>query len=373
VYEALLADYEHDAIQTCAADGSCQRACPVAIDTGKLMKDFRRRERGGREERVALALARRYGTVELLARQGLRAAAIGESILGRRAVEALPEAVRGLLGADLVPTIPRFLPPAAPARLPPSARAQAAAVYLPACINRIFGNPRGAEPTPTLPEALCAVSARAGAPLWIPEDVSGTCCATPWSSKGYRAGHRDMARRTAARILRWTAGGSLPLVVDATSCTHGLLRDVAPELDEALRERYERVPILDSIDWVHDRLLARLSIRRRLARAALHPTCSVGHLGLGAKLRAIADALAENVLVPAGTTCCGMAGDRGLLHPELPRSALRDVLSELEEAPLDACLCSNRTCELGLQEVTGHRYESFVLELERQTRPPPAA
>jgi D-lactate dehydrogenase len=105
----------------------------------------------------------------------------------------------------------------------------------------------------------------------------------------------------------------------------------------------------------------------------VHPTCSVGHLGLGEKLRAIADALAEDVLVPAGTTCCGMAGDRGLLHPELPRSALRDVVAELEEAHVDACLCSNRTCELGLQEVTGHRYESFVLELERQTRSPPAA
>jgi D-lactate dehydrogenase len=241
-------------------------------------------------------------------------------------------------------------------------------VYLPACINRIFGNPRGAEPSPTLPEALCALSARADAPLWIPPDVAGTCCATPWSSKGYRAGHREMARRTAARILRWTDEGRLPVVVDATSCTHGLLRDVAPQLDQALRERYESVRILDSIDWVHDRLLARLSIGRRLGRAVLHPTCAVGHLGLNKKLRAVADALAEDVCVPAGTTCCGMAGDRGLLHPELPRSALRDVLAELAQAPADAFLCSNRTCELALQEVTGHRYESFVLELERQTR-----
>jgi len=368
VYEALLADYEHDAIQTCAADGACRRACPVAIDTGELMKDFRRRERGGREERAALALARHYRTVERLARTGLRAAAIGESVLGRRAVAGPPAAIRGLLGTDLVPTVPQCLPPAAPARLPPSRREQAAGVYLPACINRIFGNPRGAEPWPTLPEALCALSARAGAPLWVPPDVAGTCCATPWSSKGYRAGHREMARRTAARVLRWTDGGSLPLVVDATSCTHGLLRELAAELDEAPREHYERVRILDSIDWVHDRLLARLSIRRRLGRAALHPTCSVGHLGLGEKLRAIASAIAEEVRVPAGTTCCGMAGDRGLLHPELPRSALRDVLAELEEAPVDAFLCSNRTCELGLQEITGRRYESFVLELERQTR-----
>ena len=74
VYEALIADYEHDAIQTCAADGSCKDACPVAIDTGKLMKEFRRRERSEREQAVALAIARRYASVERAARGGLAAA-----------------------------------------------------------------------------------------------------------------------------------------------------------------------------------------------------------------------------------------------------------------------------------------------------------
>ena len=46
VLEALLAQYEHEGIETCAADGSCALACPVAIDTGKLVKSFRRREHG---------------------------------------------------------------------------------------------------------------------------------------------------------------------------------------------------------------------------------------------------------------------------------------------------------------------------------------
>src|SRR5207244_9973743 len=34
---ALLEQYEYDAIETCAADGSCMLACPVGIDTGKLI------------------------------------------------------------------------------------------------------------------------------------------------------------------------------------------------------------------------------------------------------------------------------------------------------------------------------------------------
>jgi Fe-S oxidoreductase len=55
-----MADYDYDAIQNYAADGTCFNACPVAIDTGKIVKEFRRRERTAREEAVAASVARRY-------------------------------------------------------------------------------------------------------------------------------------------------------------------------------------------------------------------------------------------------------------------------------------------------------------------------
>jgi D-lactate dehydrogenase len=177
-----------------------------------------------------------------------------------------------------------------------------------------------------------------------------------------------MASTVAESILRWTHDGQLPLIVDASSCSHGLLGDVATALDEARRERFQRVRILDSIEWAHDSLLPAVRVAHRRASVALHPPCSVVHLGLQEKLRAIADALAEDVTVPAGTTCCGMAGDRGLLHPELPDAALRAAAAELEGGAFDACLCSNRTCEIGLQQVTGRPYGSFVLLLEELTR-----
>ncbi len=63
-----------------------------------------------------------------------------------------------------------------------------------------------------------------------------------------------------------------------------------------------------------------------------------------------------------------MAGDRGLLHPELPESALRDETAGLGRREFDEHVCSNRTCEIGLQQVTGRPYESFVFMLERLTR-----
>jgi D-lactate dehydrogenase len=368
VYEALLRDYEYDAIQTCAADGTCAPACPLAIDTGRLMKDFRRRQRTDREERLGLALARHWAAVEHGARGGLRSGRGVARVAGDRAIGAISRVLRQGISTDLLPSWPQGMPPAAPGRLPAARADGAAAVYLPACINRIFGNPRTSPRHPTLPEALVSVSERAGLPLWIPGDVAGHCCGTPWSSKGYTRGHELMARKTADALWRWSDQGRLPVVIDATSCAHGLREDVAPHLDEKARGRFERLQVLDSIAWAHDRLLPGLAVRERVGSVAVHPTCSAGHLRLATKLEAIARELADEVVVPAGTTCCGMAGDRGLLHPELPASALRDVAAELEGRELDAYLCSNRTCEIGLEQVTGRPYASFVFLLEELTR-----
>jgi D-lactate dehydrogenase len=387
VYEALLDDFEYDVLQTCAADGTCQGVCPVAIDTGKLVKQLRTRERGPREEAVALAIARRYGVAERAARAGLAAAGVAADVVGQRLLASVPELVRRRVSSELVPTLAQNMPPAASARLPATVRAGAAAVYLPACLNRIFGPARGGEraawgaagsataggPSPSLPQALVDVSLRAGLPLWIPDDVAGHCCATPWSSKGYRRGHELMAAKTAAALWRWSDGARLPVVIDASSCALGLRDELAPCLTDAERERFDQIEILDSIAWVHDRLLASLNVARKLERIAVHPTCAVGQLGLAGKLEAIARELADDVLIPAATTCCGMAGDRGLLHPELPASALRDTAAELAERQaegerVDAHVCSNRTCEIALQQVTGAPYASFVLALERLTR-----
>jgi D-lactate dehydrogenase len=229
---------------------------------------------------------------------------------------------------------------------------------MPSCLNRIFGNRRGGPPSLTLPEALVRVSERAGLPVWIPDDVAGHCCGVPWSSKGLVAGHEEMAERTRAALARWSDGGRLPVVIDASSCTLGVISEL----------RVEGVEVMDSVAWVHDRLLERLEISPRPGTVLVHPTCACRQLGLDGKLQAVAGALAEDALVPPGTSCCGQAGDRGWLHPELPASALRDVERDLAAQPASAAVSSNRTCELALARQTGRDYESIVLLLEELTR-----
>jgi D-lactate dehydrogenase len=361
---ALIEQYEYDGIQTCAADGTCALACPLGIDTGRLIKGFREVESRTGTERMALRAARRWAGVERAARAGLRA---GDGA-GKPLMRGASAVARMAVSHELVPAWPDNMPHPAPAELPATSRDGAAAVYLPACVNRIFGRARGDGAGPGLAAALVEVSARARLPLWIPPDVAGHCCAVPWSSKGYRDGHAAMVRHTFEAMWRWSDGGELPIVTDASSCALGLGQEMAEALDGDACERHAKLGVHDSVAWAHDRLLPNLEIARKLRSVAVHPTCSVRHLGLALKLSGIASEIADDVTIPPSATCCGMAGDRGLLHPELPAAATADAANELGGRSFDAHLCSNRTCEIGLQQGTGRAYESFVFALKAVTR-----
>jgi len=363
----LQREYQYDGIETCAGDGTCSIPCPIGINTGALIKELRGRENSPAAEAVALRVAQNWKPVEVVSRVGLRGARAASSVLGWKSLTALTAAARSVVSPDLLPAVPGPMPRAAP-RLPETDRDGAAAVYFCACINRMFGRDPDGPAAPSLAETFVSLSRRAGKPLWIPPDVAGLCCSTPWKSKGYREGHKHMAQAVADALWRWSDGGALPIVVDAASCTMGLKEDVATQLEGERREQYDSLKIIDSIAWCRD-LLPNLAISRTLQRVAVHPTCSTTHLGLAGALKQIAGRLADEVEVPIGTTCCGTGGDRGLLHPELVVSATREVRAALDARPCDAYLSSNRTCEMGLRHATGRPYESFIFLLEELSRP----
>jgi D-lactate dehydrogenase len=220
-------------------------------------------------------------------------------------------------------------------------------------------------------EAIVEVSRRAARPVWIPPDVVGSCCATIWHSKGYNEGNAVMANRIVERAWEWTDRGRLPLVVDASSCTLGIAREVQPYLTPENIRKHAALKVVDSIVWAATELLPNLVITQRIDSAVLHPTCSMRHLGDDDDLRAVAAACAREVRIPVYAECCGFAGDRGMLHKELTESATQHEAEEVTAREFDAHLSANRTCEIGMQHATGRPYHSVLIELERATRPNP--
>ena len=53
----LQQEYQYDGIETCAGDGTCAIPCPIGINTGALIKEFRALENGPTGEGLALRAA----------------------------------------------------------------------------------------------------------------------------------------------------------------------------------------------------------------------------------------------------------------------------------------------------------------------------
>jgi D-lactate dehydrogenase len=219
----------------------------------------------------------------------------------------------------------------------------------------------------SLPEVLVALAERAGVPVHIPPDARGVCCGVPFASKGFADAHRSAVNHAVERFWAWSDGGALPVVLDTSPCTYGLMT-CRPYLSAENQARFDRLTILDAISFAHDLLLPGLRIRRGPGPVVLHPVCSVTKMDLTPKLQAIAEACAERVIIPRDAGCCGFAGDRGFLFPELTASATRREAAELKGGAFTGHFSSSRTCELGVTRATGSVYRSFLYLLEAASR-----
>jgi len=363
---ALEAEFPYAAVDTCAVDGLCATACPVSIDTGQLTKRLRKARHSARARKAALAVARRFATVEPLLRIGLRTGHLVQSALGAGVMAGITRAVRAVVGKPF-PQWSAEMPRPAKAARPATTKSGAAAVYFPACISRTMGALPGEPSETSLMEAFVTVAKRAGTPVWIPEDVEGTCCGVPFSSKGYTEANAFAANRAIERFWAWSDEGRLPVVVDTSPCTYGV-KGSRPNLTPENQARFDRLTILDGVAFTHDTLLPKLEARRKAGPVALHPVCSLTKMNLGAKLEGIARFCSDDVTVPLSAGCCAFAGDRGFLHPELTASATKHEAAEVKAKRCEEHLSSSRTCEIGMTRATGEVYRSYMFLLERVTR-----
>lgn len=342
---SLEADYDYDALETCAADGMCATACPVLINTGDLVKRLRAESPPG--DRVWTLAAGHWDAATRAASGALTLAARVPGTATRASA-----AGRSLLGADTVPLYGRDLGQGGSRREVVSDDA-AEAVLFSACVGTMFGG--GAD------SALRALCARAGVRLRTPDDLPSLCCGTPWKSKGHLAGRDRMATQVRDSLSRATDGGRLPVVVDASSCAEGLAGTVEH-------------PVLDAVTFVREHVLPRLTVTRPVPAVVVHPTCSSTAMGTSDDLVALARACAGErgeVRVPDAWGCCAFAGDRGLLHPELTASATAPESAEVAGMALPegaAYVSGNRTCEIGMSRATGASYRHVLEVLEEATR-----
>jgi D-lactate dehydrogenase len=349
--DELERDYEYAGIDTCAVDGMCGLACPVSINTGDLTRRLRR-------EKANPVLAATWGLAARAWGAGTRGGGFALRVadaLPARVVTGITTVARKVVSTDVMPRYDGTLPGGGSPRVAGKVGAGTPqAVYVPACIQTMFGPESGGDGVMAAFRELCE---RAGVTVEVPKGIGSMCCGTPWKSKGYAAGYARVSDRTLPQLWEASGHGRVPVVVDAASCTEGY-----QVMLEQAATSYPGLAFVDATTYVAHHVLPALTVSRTLGSVAVHPTCSSAQIGSTDDLLALCDAIADEVVVPLDSGCCAFAGDRGMLHPELTASATAREAAEVIARDHDAYVSTNRTCELGMSRATGKPYR-HVLEL----------
>lgn len=370
-YNQLLKEYKYDGLETCAVDGLCANACPVDINTGDLVKRLRRENHTGFANRTALLVAKKFRLVERIARLLLIAGAGLNKITGKKTMTRLTKLLRKIIPSTPLWTAQLAAPPSlkkikkSSSNGQPFDPSQKTIVYFPSCISRVLGSaPTGKKNSM---ETFLEVANKAGIQVKCMENSFGTCCGQIFSSKGFSNAYNYTANKIIQQLWTSTEKGLHPVVMDVSSCTY-TLQHIRPALLPEVQLKYDGLQIMDSVDFLHDMVMPLCHVTQKKSTIVLHPVCSLKKLGTENKFRKLAEHFAERVIIPLQTGCCGMAGDRGFIFPELTASATFFEAEEVKSIECQGYYSTTKTCEMALSQAVGKNYES-ILYLVNETVP----
>lgn len=362
-YAELIKEYQYDGLETCAVDGLCATVCPVDINTGDLVKRLRRENHTSFANNVALRIAKNFKATTQVVSFALKTGNAINGVFGKNAMHNLTSGIK-----KLVPAFPLWsnqLQAASFKAKSTNNGGKATVVYFPTCISRVMGG--AMDDKKNLADTFMSVSAKAQINVLIPDDIQSACCGQLFSSKGFSQAYQHTANNTISKLWEWTHHGAYPVVLDVSSCSQ-TIQHSRGVLTPENRERFDKMMIIDSIDYLHDHVLQSPGTIHKKDNIVLHPVCTLQKMKLTGKLVNIAKHYANNVDVPVTAGCCGMAGDRGFLFPELTAAATAPEANEVKKQSYEGYYSTAKTCEMALSDAVGKNYESILYLADECTR-----
>lgn len=353
---SLIKDYQYEGDETCATDGLCALACPVKIDTGKLIKELRFENHTPRQNQMAMWIADHMDSVTSKARFTLSAVNLFHSIVGTSVMRGIAGGFRKLSG-NRIPLWTPYMPSGskkirAERMLSLNPRK---VVYFPSCINRSMGTSKDNKGEVQLTEKMQQLIRKAGFEVVFPENMDKLCCGMAFSSKGFKeAGHKKSLELETA-LQKASENGKYPVVCDMSPCLFTMKENFSLGLK-----------LYEPVEFILEYLASELEFTPVDETISIFTVCSMKKMGLEDKLLQLAKMCATNVVVPE-TNCCGFAGDRGFSYPELNKHGLR-YLKEQIPAGVKNGYSTSRTCEIGISEHSGVSHKSIVYLVDRVTR-----
>jgi len=229
-------------------------------------------------------------------------------------------------------------------------------VYFPSCINRSMGkNSFQSEDDLQLTALTHQLLLRAGFTIIYPKSIDNLCCGMPFSSKGFAEANHTQSAALETALLEASENGKYPVLYDMSPCFYHSKEEFSNALE-----------IVDPIEFMLDYVMPNLTIKNKKDTVAVFPVCSVKKIGKMEQLLALSQLCAEKVTL-IDSNCCGFAGDRGFLIPELNEHGLRHLKAQIPSNCKEG-YSTSRTCEIGLEHTSEIDFKSIFYLVEEVTR-----
>ena len=127
----------------------------------------------------------------------------------------------------------------------------------------------------------------------------------------------------------------------------------------------ERLNLYEPAEFIMKHVIEHLSIKKLDKKVAVFAVCSAKKMEVDKYLYDLARLCASEVVVNE-SNCCGFAGDRGFILPELNKHGLRMLREQSKDCVQG--YATSRTCEIGLSKHSGITYNSIIYLVEEASR-----
>jgi D-lactate dehydrogenase len=355
----LQKQYRYAGNQTCAGDGLCSMSCPMSINTGDLTHAVRQAAlpKGAAGYALGSWTAKHFSLVKNMLRPALTLADVAHTVVGTKIMTALANTAHRLLPVPLwTPAMPKSLRVSRFRGKKISIKSDHKVVYFPSCINQTMGLPKNSPEKQPLVNEMIALLEKTGYEVIFPKNMDNLCCGTIWESKGMPDIADQKAAELETALYEASAQGRYPILCDQSPCLY------------RMRHTIQTLKLYEPVEFITTFLLDKLTFVQTDTPVAVHITCSMRKMGLGAQITALARRCSSNVLIPDEVGCCGFAGDKGFTHPEVNSFALRKLRPQIERSGILNGYSNSRTCEIGLMSNSNINYQSIIYLVNQHTK-----
>jgi D-lactate dehydrogenase len=353
--KSILKDYNFNTELTCAVDGMCETTCPININTGEFVKDLRKEKVGKVGLFISNWIVDHFKLVNHSLEFAVKIMSLKTKLFGKKIVRSTFNFINNA-SMHRIPAWNTMISGSTKSPKQSKFGSGAKYIYYPSCISRTFSADIKKN---SIISIMGNIAEKCNVNLIIPDNIEDTCCSTPFSSKGYERSGIKMFEKTIELLYKVSNSGDIPVVVDTSPCTYKFLYP-SENISQKTKDMWNAITFIDIIPFLEE-ITNTKNYKPINKKIILHPTCSTHKMEHVQTMKILAQRCARKVIIPENSSCCGFAGDRGMIVPELTINAVELNKSSLSkgERKING-YSSSRMCEFGVSD-EDQVYESIVV------------